>query len=107
VINGLRIAGVSGIVDGAPKFRGRPLVQFAALLEELMKFAPHIVLIHESPLAGVGGEGCEALSEVFLRAEFSGLVVSSRTEWAHPMVVRGQTTFLNVHGRVVSLVGDD
>jgi Icc protein len=107
VIDGIKIAGISGIIGADTRGGDRPISEFVALLQELLKFVPHIVLLHESPLAGRESRGRQELLEVFLAAGFSGLVISSRIGSAPPLVVQGQTTFLNVHGRVVSLVCAD
>lgn len=100
--DGLRIGGVSGIVGNPNKHNRRDDASYQQAIERVLEAAPDVLLLHESPVGGVGQRGRPAVNEVV--AGRVPLVVSGHVHWQAPLATLvGGTQALNVDGRVVIL----
>ena len=92
--DGLRVAGVSGIMGEPGRPRRRTPDDYLGTVRQLLDRSPHVLLLHEAP------EG--ALAEL-LSASFGGLVVCGHRSWPERVRKLGRAICLNVHGAVVVL----
>lgn len=104
-LDGLRVAGLGGIVGTNAKRHRRPPPAYAAGIRALLAGKPDILLLHESPAA----PGREQTGSFVARDALAGrgelLVVSGHHHWAEPLAAMpGGQQILNVDARIVALL---
>lgn len=92
--DGLRIAGLSGIIGESGRPRRRSSDDYLGTVRRALARAPHVLLIHEAP------EG--ALAEL-LAGAFDGLVICGHRSWPERVRRLGRAVCLNAHAAVVVL----
>jgi Icc protein len=103
-VDGLRIAGVSGIIDNPLKPFRRNEETYVRAVERMLRERPDILVLHEGPYApGVEPEGLPAVREVILQYPKT-LVIRGHKFWKTPLAeLHNGTQVLNVNPRVVFL----
>lgn len=102
VFDGLRIAGVSGIIGDARLENRRPEPVVLRELERVLRTEPDLLVLHEGP--SVPGEQLRG-SEAVRRAlrSFTGTVVCGHCTWPKPLAQLRRANVLNTDGRCVLL----
>lgn len=103
-IDGVRIAGISGIIGNKNKPFRRPDKAFRKVMRELINKFPDILILHESP----NDLDAKLLGNESIRAELEGvsnlLVICGHCYWKTPIIhLPKQVQVLNVDSRVVVL----
>jgi len=104
-LDGLRLAGVSGIIGNPSKPFRRDEKDFAWAVREALEQRPDILVLHEGPdVPKEGLRGSETVRKALEEAEHHALVVAGHTHWDVPLAkVAGNVQVLNVHERCVLL----
>jgi Icc protein len=102
VFDGLRVAGVSGIIGDARLENLRPQPVVLRDLDRVVRSDPDLLVLHEGP--SVPGEGLRG-SEAVRRAlrSFAGTVVCGHCTWPKPRARLRAVEVLNTDGRCVLL----
>lgn len=103
-VDGLRIAGISGIIGKKTKPLRRPEKDFTQLIQELLKESPNILILHEGP----NNAEAKLIGNEAIRAELANasdlLVICGHSHWKVPMTaLPNEVQVLNVDTRVVVL----
>ncbi|MEZ4427740.1 MAG: hypothetical protein R3A51_08655 [Nannocystaceae bacterium] len=101
-LDGLRIAGVGGIIGDARMENRRPQEVVEREFASALRGAPDLLVLHEGPsVPGVGLPG----SDVVRRAlrDFTGVVVCGHCTWPRPLAAVRGATVINTDGRCVVL----
>ena len=103
-IDGLKIAGLGGIIGNPRRPRRRSDEQYTECLESLLTHRTDILITHDGPNDPVGGHrGSPLIREVVERLRPS-LIVRGHAHWKQPLVqLSGGVQVLNVDARVVVL----
>lgn len=104
-VDGLRVAGVSGIIGRVTKpFRREPEA-FARAVRDAIRPSPHVLLLHEGPsIAEPRLRGSDVVRQALERGP-STLVVSGHSHWPDPLhALANGTQVCNVDARAVVLV---
>ncbi|ARV59329.1 hypothetical protein BZZ01_12455 [Nostocales cyanobacterium HT-58-2] len=101
-LDGIRIAGISGIIGKKTRPLRRSEEDFRELIQELLKESPDILILHEGP----NDEPARLIGNESIRAELKQgrnlLVVCGHSHWRVPMTAMPQgVQVLNVDTRVV------
>ncbi|HEY1015115.1 MAG TPA: metallophosphoesterase [Herpetosiphonaceae bacterium] len=104
-LDGLRVAGLGGIVGNSKKLHRRPPPAYGAGIRALLAAAPDILVLHESPAA----HGREQTGSFVARDALAGqsrlVVVSGHHHWAAPLAIMPEGyQILNVDARAVVLL---
>jgi Icc-related predicted phosphoesterase len=103
-LDGLRIAGIGGIVGKAGRLLRRDLKSYLETLDQVLSREPHILVLHESP-AGDSPEfrGNPHIGELLGRSAPT-LVVCGHCRWPSPLKeLTNGTQILNVDSRLCIL----
>ncbi|MBC8868261.1 MAG: metallophosphoesterase [Planctomycetes bacterium] len=103
-VDGLKIAGLGGIIGNPRRPRRRSNDQYTECLESLLQHRTDILITHDGPNDPVGGHrGSPIIREIVERLRPS-LVVRGHAHWKQPLVrLCGGVQVLNVDARVVVL----
>ncbi|GAB1544518.1 metallophosphoesterase [Scytonema sp. NUACC21] len=106
-LDGLRIAGISGIIGKATKPFRRAEKDFRKLIKELLKESPDIFILHEGPNdIEAKFPGNQSIRAELLKSS-DLLVICGHSHWKVPMTALPQgVQVLNVDTRVVVMVVD-
>ncbi len=100
--DGLRVAGVGGLVGDPGKPGRRTASEFEAALDHVLHARPDLLLMHHGPDVpehGAGGLGL--VRERLSRYPVDLLVCAGHTHWDEPLAHVGSAQVLNVDGRVI------
>ncbi|MEO1267588.1 MAG: hypothetical protein AAFX99_05790 [Myxococcota bacterium] len=102
VLDGLRLAGVSGIVGPPHKPWRWEEGTYLNTIAHLLADNPHALLLHESPRSPNGAHpGRSNLTETILGAEAPQMTISGHVYWEEPLVEADGFQFLNTEARMV------
>ncbi|MCP3135738.1 metallophosphoesterase family protein [Pyxidicoccus xibeiensis] len=103
-LEGLRVAGVGGIIGRPDKLGRREEEEHLGLIREVLRDAPELLVLHAGPdLPGMRVHGSAPIREV-LEGREGLLVVCGHAHWEEPLAtLRGGTQVLNVDSRAVLL----
>ncbi|WP_242040561.1 metallophosphoesterase [Coleofasciculus sp. FACHB-1120] len=106
VVDGFRIAGISGIIGKPTKLWRRSEKDFHQALRQLLKELPNILILHEGP----NDPEAKLMGNQSIRAELAAanelLVICGHSHWKVPMTTLFPgVQVLNVDSRVVVLTG--
>ncbi len=101
-VNGLRLAGISGIIGKATKHFRRPEKEFIKLVRNLIKKSPDILILHEGP----GDREAKLMGRESIRKaliDTKNLVtICGHSHWKIPIKKLPQgASIVNVDGRVI------
>lgn len=105
MLDGLKIAGIGGIIGSPQRVRRRTEDDYCEMLENLLRATPaDVVLMHDGP----DGPGSRQKGSPAIRAILNdlapSLVIRGHSHWETPLVSLNQSTqVLNVDGRIVVL----
>jgi 3',5'-cyclic-AMP phosphodiesterase len=104
-IDGLRIAGVGGIIGNSAKPNRRDAESFLALLARVLEQHPHVLVLHEGPDdPTTGSKGNTDIRALLNNVASETLVVCGHSIWQHPLArISGTAQVLNVAERAVLL----
>jgi len=103
-VEGLRIAGLGGIIGNINRPHRRNQLDYLATLEGLLKPPPDIVLMHEGPDGPARGQRGLSQAREILLASKASLVIRGHAHWDQPFVEYPcGLQILNVDARVVIL----
>ncbi len=103
-LDGLKIAGISGIIGNPRKAFRRDAKSYLEEIQRLLKSNPDILVIHEAPYISEGHKGTEGLKEVLL-VNPNVLVLCGHRYWAEPLVsLANGPQILNVNSRAFLLM---
>lgn len=103
-INGLRIAGLGGIIGRATRPNRRSENDYLATLRRLLTPLPDVLLMHEGPDGPVAGQRGLSQVRVILQEVGTVLVIRGHAHWPQPFVeFPNGLQVLNVDARVVVL----
>lgn len=101
-VQGLRIAGISGIIGDPIKNLRRSQDLFLKNLRALAAKSPNVILLHQGPDDPESNRKGSNSVRLALEAGYSGLTIFGHTRWDGPPIVRlGNGQGLNAHGRVI------
>jgi 3',5'-cyclic-AMP phosphodiesterase len=102
-LDGLDVAGVSGVVGKPGKTNRRALADLDATVRTCLHARPHMLVLHEGPTGSVDTQrGNVALRELLRRQAV--LVVCGHVHWAQPLAaLEGGGQVVNADGRVIVL----
>jgi Icc protein len=105
VLDGLRVAGLGGVIGNSRKSHRRNSKDFIAALRSLLEEMPDILVIHEShEMAGLPDTGNHAIGEVLAGAR-DLLVISGHKHWEMPPVAYSRRfQLLNTDNRAILLI---
>lgn len=103
-VNGLRIAGLGGIIGKATRPNRRSEDDYLATLRRLLHLRPDVLLMHEGPDGPDPGQrGLSQVREMLLETG-TGLVIRGHAHWPQPFAeFESGLQVLNVDARVVVL----
>lgn len=101
-VDGLRIAGVGGIIGNKRKPGRREEDDQLELISNALNKRTDILVLHEGPNGGPGQHGNSTIRDLVDVSELS-LVVCGHSHWDEPLVERARGQILNVDARVVVL----
>ena len=107
VIDGLRFAGISGVIGNPKKNFRRTHEDFLFTLDDLIESPMDVLVMHDGPSGGQ--TGCRGIDEVLelVEARRPTLVVRGHCHWPTPWVeVQNEVQILNVDQTVVILTSD-
>ena len=102
-VDGLRVAGVSGVIGEWDWPRRRPEASFVRDLDRVLARDPAVLLLHQGP----EGEEAELKGHPAIGAALKGrgpLVVCGHRHWPAPLAAVAGTQVLNVHERAALLM---
>ncbi len=101
-LDGLKIAGVSGIIGSAKMENRRPEAEVLRELHKVLHSEPEILVLHEGP--SIPGENCRGNDAIrqALRG-FGGLVVCGHNTWPQPLQSLRRACVVNADSRVIVL----
>ncbi len=101
-VNGLRLAGISGIIGKATKYFRRPEKEFIKLINNLVKKSPDILILHEGP-----GDpdnkliGRESIRKALIHTQ-NLVTICGHSHWKVPMTkLPLGAAVVNVDGRAI------
>ncbi|MCA9661183.1 MAG: metallophosphoesterase [Myxococcales bacterium] len=100
-VDGLRIAGVSGITGNKRKPNRRPADAFVAAVRDSLAGRPDLVVLHEGPSGGERQRGNDRLRELLHGKRVTA--ICGHVHWRHPLAELGAAQVLNADGRVIVL----
>ncbi|MDA7950188.1 MAG: metallophosphoesterase [Pirellulaceae bacterium] len=109
VLDGLRIAGLGGIIGNPQKPHRKTDQDFAGKLDSMLRAEPDILVLHDGPDDTVQGQkGSPIIRQTVERYEETRyeetLLIRGHSEWAQPLaLLANDTQVLNVHCRVAIL----
>ena len=103
-IDGLRIAGVGGIIGNPKRMRRRTEDDFLQAIKDVLEQPADIVLMHEGPDSPLQGFRGSTMVRQLIELLRTPLVVRGHAHWNEPFVeLDGGVQVLNVDSRVVIL----
>ena len=104
VIDGLRIAGLGGIIGNPSKPQRRTEEDYFRTLSSLLRGRPDILLMHDGPDGLESAQPGNSMMRNLLEEEPPGLVVRGHSHWENPFAeFPSGLQVLNVDARVVIL----
>ncbi len=102
-VDGLRLAGVGGIIGNKRKPNRRPEDQFLAAVRQCTQARPQVLILHEGPSGCAPKQfGHTPLRELI--RPWPMLVVCGHTHWKQPLAdLAGEAQVVNTDGRVIVL----
>lgn len=102
-LDGLRIAGLGGIIGRAGRLLRRSPEDYDARLRRLVARSPDVVVLHESPAKSDAGLRGSAVVSSAVRGQPGVTVISGHCHWPQALAELDGTAVLNVDGRVALL----
>jgi 3',5'-cyclic-AMP phosphodiesterase len=103
-VNGLRIAGLGGIIGKPTKPQRRTEEDYSRTLSSLLRGHPDILLMHDGPDGCQHAQPGNSMMRNLLQEEPPGLVIRGHSHWANPFAeFPCGLQVLNVDARVVVL----
>jgi len=104
VIDGINVAGISGVIGNPAKNFRRSIEDFIETVELITSLPTDIALMHEGPDGGPGFPGIEAVKAT-LEKNKPSIVIRGHKHWPRPLVeLKCGVQVLNVEATVVVLV---
>lgn len=101
-LDGLRVAGVAGIVGKKKDTRlwHRPLKAHLGAIKSMLATRPDVLVLHEGPkLKKVDGQ--KGIRRTLEKSKHGCLVLCGHRHWKRPLVEMGRSQVLNLEARVV------
>lgn len=103
-IEGLRIAGLGGIIGNPEKFRRRAEDDYLQQLESLLEVETDLLILHDGPDAATGNSGSPRVRALLSRLQ-PPLVVRGHCHWEAPFVEGDDgMQVVNCHEQIIVLV---
>lgn len=97
-LNGLKIAGISGIIGPSKMENRRPEREVLRELQKVLNLGPDILVLHEGPsIPGEGFRGSDAIRQAL--RDYAGTVVCGHNTWPQPLVSLRRACVVNTDGR--------
>ncbi|MDJ0717900.1 MAG: metallophosphoesterase [Prochloraceae cyanobacterium] len=101
-VDGMRLAGISGIIGKPSKPRRRTEKDFIKLIRQLVKSSPDILILHEGPNDADGRlMGRESIRKALVRAR-DLVIICGHCHWKVPIaILPKRSSIVNVDGRAI------
>lgn len=103
IVDGVTVAGISGIVGDPGRARRRTEDEFLALLGRLTTPPPDVLLLHEGPTGDRPGQLGRASLRGALERRAPALTFCGHVHWDEPVAALGDGHIVNVDARAVVL----
>jgi Icc-related predicted phosphoesterase len=101
--NGLKLAGVGGIIGNPRKPNRRTEADYLRAIESVLDESPDVLILHDGPEGDAKQRGSRMVREL-LEEHSPVLVIRGHAHWQDPPAILGNgTQVLNVEARVVVL----
>jgi Icc-related predicted phosphoesterase len=103
-VDGLKVAGLGGIIGNPSRMRRRSEEEFLGAIESLLEGQPDVLLMHDGPDAPSHGFRGSPMVRQLIELLRPPLVVRGHAHWNEPFVeLDGWVQVLNVDARVIIL----